>query len=173
MQQRDLKKGMDGPITGRTEVMVAISGLVDEVARLALQVKRIAAKAGVAEAGHATDVRQVSATCATEAIDHTEIEVASAVTACDAHEIEMVEAANSPLLPEDSWISNASTSEISPLPESNAGRDGLANVEAVLAEPTDANCRAENPIAANILKLSDRLGGLLKSLPSRSLDQDT
>jgi hypothetical protein len=173
MRRCDLNKVIAGSITGRGEVMVAIAGLAEEVAHLALHVKRIVAISDAAEAEWAEAVIRVAAARATETVEQAEFKATSAATACDAHAIDMEEAANFPLSPQqDSWTRNARISDKDAVDELNAGSSRLAKVEAARAEPKDSSRRAENAIAARICELHDRLGGFIKPQLSQP-DQNT
>jgi len=60
------------------------------------------------------------------------------------------------------WIDDVGTSEMDAVDELCTVRSDRAKVDAVLAEPKDATCGAENAIAARVLELHDRLGGFIK-----------
>jgi hypothetical protein len=156
MTQCDLNKVNAGSITGRAEVMAAIDGLAEEVARLALHFKLTAAIACAAEAERAAEALRAVTGRATETVEQAELKATSAATVCDVQAVEMAEASNYPLSPQQDSCTGNISSEIHLIDELNA------KLEAALAEPKDASCREENAIAARVAELHDRLGGFIK-----------
>jgi hypothetical protein len=162
MEQRNSNEVIAGSITGRAEVMAAVAGLVEEVAHLALHVKRIVAIADTRpKRGGPRKRSALRRRARQKTVEQAELKTTSAATACDMHVVEMAEAANFPLSPQqDSCADNASRGEINLIDELNA------KLEAALAETKDASFREENAIAARVAELNDRLGGFIKaSLP--------
>ena len=164
MQQHDLDKGIAGSIAGRAEVTAAISSLIEEVARLAHQVKRFAAMVDVVEATRAADAISNAATRVTDTIEQPDSKVAPAVAACGTYPADNVESANVQLSRQDN-----ETSEL------NWGANDPSKGEAGLVETQDAS-RTENPFAERVLIVRDRLGGLIQPIespPSQPPDPDT
>jgi hypothetical protein len=167
MIQCDLNKVNAGSITGRAEVMAAIDGLAEEVARLALHVKHIVA---IADARPKRSVPRKRSALRRRAqrktVEQAELKTTAAATACDVQAVEMAEASNFPLSPQQDSCTGNVSSEIHLIDELNA------KLEAALAEPKDASCREENAIAARVAELHDRLGGFIKSSLSQPPDQN-
>jgi hypothetical protein len=149
--------------------MAAIDGLAEEVARLALHVRRIVAIADARP--KRSEPRKRSALrrrVRRKTVEQAELKASSAATPCDVQAVEMAEASNFPLSPQqDSCTGNASRGEMGLIDELNAKR------EAALAQPKDASCREENAIAARVAELHDRLGGFIKRSLPQPPDQNT
>jgi hypothetical protein len=164
MKHCDLDKVNSGSATGRAEVMAAIDGLVEEVAHLALRVKRIVS---IADARRKRSESRKRAALRRRArrktLEQAELGATSAATASDVQAVELAEASNFPLSPQqDSCTDNASRGE------TDLTGELTAKLEAAFPQPQDANCPEENAIAARVAELHDRLGGFIKpSLPQQ------
>jgi hypothetical protein len=146
--------------------MAAIAGLAEEVVRLALHFKLTVAIADAAEAERAAQALRAAAGSATEGVEpqsRREAESGGEMKTHDAQLSRMVEAATTGTSQQrDGWIVDTRQSEMDVMNELYAARGDLAKVEAAPGEPKDTSCRAENAIAACVLKLQDRLGGFIR-----------
>ena len=148
--------------------MDSIAGLAEEVAHLALNVKRIVAVADArlkrSEPRNRAALRQ---RMPRKSVEQAALKSTSAATARDVQAVEMAEAANFPLSPQQDNCTGNVSSEIDLLDDLNA------KLKVALAEPKDASCREENAIAARVAELHDRLGGFIGSSLSRPPGQNT
>lgn len=150
-------------VTGRTELMAAIAGLVEKVERLALNVERIVRVADETKVERAETAAHVAAECASE--ETGQFNTGSAVKTCAVQRAELVEASTFPLSPhQNSWACNVVTDEII--------GDANTKIEAAFSErEDDKSSRAKNAIAGRVLELHDRLGGFIKPPLPESFDQ--
>ncbi len=150
-------------VTGRTELMAAIAGLVEKVERLALHVERIVKMADATKVERAETTGHVAVKCGAE--ETGQFNTASAVKACAAQRSDFAEASSFPLSPhQNSWTCNAATEE-------TIG-DANTKIEAAFSERKDeTNSRAKDAIAGRVLELHDRLGGFIKPPLPEPIDQ--
>ncbi len=133
MTRCDLDKVHSGSTAERAEVIAAIDGLVEEVANLALLVKRIVAMADAANAKRAQDVDAGVARHVTG--EQAELNSTPASTESDVQAVEMAEASHFPLSPQhDSYTGNVGS-------EIDFIDDLKRKLEAAFAQPRDASCR--------------------------------
>lgn len=161
MTHCDLDKVSSRAPAGRSDVMAAIDGLVEEVAHLAFRIEHLVATANAAKAELAEQAVSPGATRpVTEAVEQTELKATSATTACDPQALEIAEAVMFPLSPQQDCMDRASGGETNLI-------GGLASkLEAKCPEPKNASCREENAVAARVAELHERLGGFITpSLP--------
>ncbi len=146
LPQRDTDKTIASPVSGRAEVTVAITGLIEKVEHLALHVNRIVALADSANAilAKARRVRE-----------NADQFRAVSGSGDDPQAADRTEATNFPLSPhQDRWTRDVNASEIVDQLKSNRA----------LVESGEASSRAKNAIAGRVLELHERLGGFIKPL---------
>lgn len=137
----------------RAEVIAALAGLTEEVAHLALNVRRLVA---IADARRRRSALQRRAR--RKALQQAEFKTASVPTTFDVPAVETAEAAKVPLSPQkDGCSENIFRGETALI-------DNLtAQLEAAFPQSHDANYPEENAIAARVADLHNRLGGFVKS----------
>ena len=149
--------------------MAAIDGLVEEVAHLALRVKRIVSIANARR--KRSELRKRAALrrrARRKTLEQAELRATSAATASDVQAVEMAEASNFPLSPQqDSCTDNVSRGE------TDLTGELTAKLETAFLQPQGANCREVNAIAARVAELHDRLGGFLKPSVPQQPDRTT
>ena len=137
----------------RDEILAVVAGLTEQVAHLALQVKRLVAIADARRKRSASQRRRKRKT-----VPQAELKATSAATTCDVQSVETAEAAELLLSPQQgSCTENAVRGETALI------NNLTAQVEAAFPQSHDANCPEENAIAARVADLHDRLGGFVKS----------
>lgn len=150
MPRSNLTTLSDCSITERAEVLFALAKLVDEVAHLAFNVKRIVSKFDARRKGGEPKTTLRSHT-PPNAMAHSRLRPTLWPTPSDAagdiQAVEMTKTANFPLSPH--WD------------------------EATLAKSKDGRCQAENVIAARIAELHDKLGGFIMPSPPHLRDRNT
>lgn len=169
MTHCDLDKVNSGSATGRAEVMAAIEGLVEEVAHLALRVKRIVS---IADARRTRSESRKRAALRRRArrrtLEQAELRAMSAATVSDVQAVEMAEAPNFPQSSQqDSCTDNASRGE------TDMAGEPTAKLEAAFPQPQGTNCPEVNAIAARVAELHDRLGGFIKPSVPQQPDRTT
>ena len=133
MTRCDLDKVHSGSTAERAKVIAAIDGLVEEVAHLALFVKRIVAMADAAKAKRAQNVDTGVARDVTG--EQAELNSTPASTESDVQAVKMAEASHFPLSPQQDSHTGNIGSEIDLIDEINR------KLEAAFAQPRDASCR--------------------------------
>jgi hypothetical protein len=139
MSQRKLNVRTSGPITGRSEVIVAIDGLAKRVAHLARKIEHI----------RPTALTKQNSPLKIDGQLELAFSEAIAEPACKPGAVAIVEAANFPLSPEQNG-GGATVNE-------SGNKTKVAR-----PEPKTNGRRAENGVANHVLILHDRLGGFMK-----------
>lgn len=150
--QRSTGKAIAGSATGRGELLVAFSDLLANVEKLAIQVNRIVTQADAANVtfgGKEPD--------RLEALVRTDL-------ARDLQAGGTADATHFPLSPhQDSWKGDA---------QSGDGDEVNLSIKVAEFDRKRAGSRARHAIAGRVLDLHDRLGGFIKPLPPRAIDEE-
>ena len=153
MTHGNLDKGSPHSPTERDEILAVVAGLTEQVAHLALQVKRLVAIADARRKRSALQRRRRWKT-----VPQAGLKATFAATTCDAQSVESAEVTELQLsLQQGNCIENAVRGETALI------NNLTAQVEAAFPQSHDANCPEENAIAARVADLHDRLGGFVKS----------